>query len=109
MVELLLANNVQMPSKNYFLSCQTPAASEDLGFAITSGLHRLKLNIVCAWMVESLNKATAKQATNDTFIRAKDAAPEYRPRSQLLLVTELDTGHKRQSPTYKRGTVCLLD
>ena len=41
--------------------------------------------------------------------KVRDAAPEYRPLSQLLLVTELDTSHKRQSPVYKRGTVCLLD
>jgi len=53
-------------------------------------------------------KATAKQATNDTFIRVRDAAPECRPLSQLLLVTELDTSHKRQSHT-QRQTVCFLD
>lgn len=54
-------------------------------------------------------KASGKQATNDAFIRARDAAPERGPPSQLLLVAELDGGHGRRSPVHKRLTVCRLD
>lgn len=70
--------------------------------ALISGLHKLKQSM-CVWgWFRVWTKASAKQATNDTFIRVRDAAPEYRPRSQLLLVTELETSHRRQ----KRD--CLL-
>lgn len=64
---------------------------------------------MCAGTVRGGTKASAKQATNDTFIRVRDAAPEYRPPSQLLLVTGLDPGQRRQSSTHKRGTVRLPD
>lgn len=114
MQELWFTTNVRVPSKKSFLSCQNPTVMT------VYILHHCKWDtqtvaecpgyiILCVRGSSRFwTKANAKQATNDTFIRVRDAAPECRPLSQLLWVTELDTSHRRQILTHKRGTVCHL-